>query len=102
MLFLGTPFCGSSAANWGDRIRAIFNFVNDTNKYSLSDSKRQPETLQTLDEAFPAVLRKRDRSKNTEDRIEAVFFYETLNIWDICKPRYIHRLDLNYGFFFFS
>jgi len=78
MLFLGTPFCGSSSAGWADKIRSIVNIVHDTNKFSLGDLKKQSETLRTLGEAFPAVLRKRNQSSNTDKRIEIVFFYEAL------------------------
>ncbi|KAH8669660.1 hypothetical protein BGZ60DRAFT_528133 [Tricladium varicosporioides] len=79
LIFLGTPFRGSSVAKPAEIARRILEvFGVNTQQHTLKllgvDSKR----LDKLTRAFPEVLNKRRTSKNPEYRIEAFFFYKTL------------------------
>lgn len=76
VVFLGTPFRGSSVADWAERLRRIVNVFYDTNAASFTDLRLKSETLRGLGEAFPDVLRK--RLESSKERIEVAFFNEQL------------------------
>ncbi|EXA29670.1 hypothetical protein FOVG_18861 [Fusarium oxysporum f. sp. pisi HDV247] len=79
MIFLGTPFRGSSAAKPAEIARRILDFFGiDTQQHTLKLLGVDSERLDELTRAFPNVLNKRRTSKDPKDRIEAFFFYETL------------------------
>ncbi|KNB18330.1 hypothetical protein FOXG_16018 [Fusarium oxysporum f. sp. lycopersici 4287] len=79
MIFLGTPFKGSSAAKPADIARRILEFFGiDTQEHTLKLLGVDSERLDELTRAFPNVLNKRRTSKDPKDKIEAFFFYETL------------------------
>ncbi|RKK63859.1 hypothetical protein BFJ69_g16852 [Fusarium oxysporum] len=79
MIFLGTPFQGSSAAKPAEIARRILKFFGiDTQEHTLKLLGVDSERLDELTKAFPNVLNKRRTSKDPKDRIEAFFFYETL------------------------
>ncbi|KAI3572864.1 Alpha/Beta hydrolase protein [Fusarium oxysporum f. sp. albedinis] len=79
MIFLGTPFRGSSAAKPAEIARRILEFVGiDTQQHTLKLLGVDSDRLNELTRAFPNVLNKRRTSKDPKDRIEAFFFYETL------------------------
>lgn len=83
MVFLGTPFRGSNAAKWTENIRKIVRVLYDTNEANAKDLQKESETLRILGDAFPSVLRKRDLSGNTEERIGTAFFYEQLKTYNV-------------------
>ncbi|KAL5600869.1 hypothetical protein FOVSG1_006899 [Fusarium oxysporum f. sp. vasinfectum] len=79
IIFLGTPFQGSSAAKPAEIARRILKFFGiDTQEHTLKLLGVDSERLDELTKAFPNVLNKRRTSKDPKDRIEAFFFYETL------------------------
>nr|RBQ92237.1 hypothetical protein FVER53263_11728 [Fusarium verticillioides] len=79
MVFLGTPFRGSSVARPAEVVRRVLGlFRIDTQQQTLKLLGVDSERLDELTRAFPQVLNKRRSSKDIEDRIEAFFFYETL------------------------
>lgn len=81
VVFLGTPFRGSSVADWAERVRRIVNVFYDTNATSFTDLRLKSETLRRLGEAFPDVLRK--RLESSKERIEVAFFNEQLKTHSI-------------------
>ncbi|VZI02176.1 unnamed protein product [Fusarium fujikuroi] len=85
MIFLGTPFRGSSVAKPAEVVRRVLNlFKVDTQQQTLKLLGVDSERLDELTRAFPEVLNKRRSSKDTNYRIEAFFFYETLKTrWGI-------------------
>jgi len=81
MIFLGTPFRGSSTARPAEIARSILQFVGvDTQERTLKLLGVDSERLDELTQAFTDILDRRRTSKKLEDRIQAFFFYETLKI----------------------
>ncbi|KAG4282361.1 hypothetical protein FPRO06_09034 [Fusarium proliferatum] len=79
MVFLGTPFRGSSVAKPAEVVRRVLDlFRVDTQQQTLKLLGVDSERLDELTRAFPQVLNKRRSSKDIQHRIEAFFFYETL------------------------
>ncbi|KAF5609139.1 ribonuclease p mrp [Fusarium pseudoanthophilum] len=79
MVFLGTPFRGSSAARPAEIVRRVLHlFRVDTQRQTLKLLGVDSERLGELTRAFPQVLNKRRSSNEIDRRIEAFFFYETL------------------------
>ncbi|KAG9499311.1 hypothetical protein J7337_010131 [Fusarium musae] len=79
MVFLGTPFRGSSAAKPAEAVRRVLQlFTVDTQRETLKLLGVDSERLGELNRAFPQVLNKRRSSNDINHRIEASFFYETL------------------------
>ncbi|KAF5577876.1 ribonuclease p mrp [Fusarium pseudocircinatum] len=77
MVFLGTPFRGSSVAKLAEAVRKVLGlFGVDTQEQTLKLLGVDSERLGELTRAFPQVLNKRRSSKDIEHRIEAFFFYE--------------------------
>ncbi|KAG5744212.1 hypothetical protein H9Q69_011001 [Fusarium xylarioides] len=85
MVFLGTPFRGSSAAKPAEAIRRVLQlFKVDTQRQTLKLLGVDSERLSELNRAFPQVLNKRRSSKDIDHRIEVFFFYETLKTsWSV-------------------
>lgn len=85
MIFLGTPFRGSSVAKPAEVVRRVLNlFKVDTQQQTLKLLGVDSERLDELTRAFPEILNKRRSSKDTNYRIDAFFFYETLKTkWGI-------------------
>ena len=79
MIFLGTPFRGSSAAKWAEIARKVLKvFAVNTQEHTLKLLGVDSERLDELVRAFSDVLGKRRMSQDPEGRIETFFFYETL------------------------
>ncbi|KAK2929023.1 Alpha/Beta hydrolase fold [Fusarium oxysporum f. sp. vasinfectum] len=79
MVFLGTPFRGSSVARPAEVVRRVLDlFRIDTQQQTLKLLGVDSERLDELTRAFPQVLNKLRSSKDIDRRIEAFFFYETL------------------------
>ncbi|KAF5597596.1 ribonuclease p mrp [Fusarium subglutinans] len=85
MVFLGTPFRGSSVAKFAEVVRRVLGlFKVDTQQQTLKLLGVDSERLDELTRAFPQVLNKRISSKDIDHRIEVFFFYETLKTrWGI-------------------
>ncbi|KAJ4047520.1 hypothetical protein NW761_007423 [Fusarium oxysporum] len=85
IIFLGTPFRGSSVAKPAEVVRRVLDlFGVDTQQQTLKLLGVDSERLDELTRAFPQVLNKRRSSKDIDRRIEAFFFYETLKTsWGI-------------------
>ncbi|KAL5597221.1 hypothetical protein FOBRF1_011014 [Fusarium oxysporum] len=85
IIFLGTPFRGSSVAKPAEVVRRVLDFFGvDTQQQTLKLLGVDSERLDELTRAFPQVLNKRRSSKDIDRRIEAFFFYETLKTsWGI-------------------
>jgi hypothetical protein len=104
MVFLGTPFRGSSAAKPAEAVRRVLQlFKVDTQRQTLKLLGVDSERLGELNRAFPQVLNKRRSSKDIDHQIEASFFYETLKtswgvgsvqVWHLpFKPHPSHGTD---------
>lgn len=78
MIFLATPFAGSNLAKWGEIVRRIFDVVKKTDQKTLKTLQENSHDLKELGMAFPEVIRKRNRTVN---RVEIMFFYETLDTY---------------------
>jgi len=110
MVFLGTPFRGSSAAKPAEAVRRVLQlFKVDTQRETLKLLGVDSERLGELSRTFPQVLNKRRSSKDIDHRIEASFFYETLKtswgigsvqVWYLpFKPHPSHGTDTEIGAF---
>ncbi|KAK8137258.1 hypothetical protein PG984_005198 [Apiospora sp. TS-2023a] len=78
LVFLGTPFKGSKAANLAEVARKILQSCGiDTQKNTLKLLGVDSDRLSELTRAFANVLNKRRSSKQPSDAIDATFFYET-------------------------
>ena len=79
LIFFGTPFRGSKGAQPAENARKILSaFGVNTQEKTLKLLGVDSERLTGLNTAFSETMRKRYTSNNPEDRIEAMFFYETL------------------------
>jgi hypothetical protein len=76
MIFLGTPFGGSSAAKWGNLVRRVFNVLKRTDGNTLQTLIPDSHDLKTLRNAFPDVVKKRNESTDPSEKIGIVFFFE--------------------------
>ncbi|KAI1770758.1 hypothetical protein F4818DRAFT_252459 [Hypoxylon cercidicola] len=84
LVFLGTPFKGSSPAWLADVARKILKlFGVNTQDHTLKLLGVDSERLDELTRAFPELLNKRRMSRKPEDKIEAFFYYETLKTQSI-------------------
>jgi len=75
MIFFGTPFRGSSAAEYGGIIKKILKVLWGANLGLLSSLSKKSEKLKTLIEAFPDVLRARESAASP---VGLMFFVEEL------------------------
>lgn len=79
MIFLGTPFRGSTAAKPAEIARRILRvFGVNTQEHTLRLLGVDSDKLNDLNMAFAETMRKRLISKEPEDKVVAFFFYETL------------------------
>jgi protein SERAC1 len=79
MIFLGTPFRGSTLAKPAEIARRILSvFGVNTQESTLKLLGVDSERLKILNVEFPEAMRKRISSKKPDDKIDAVFFYETM------------------------
>ncbi|KAI1462621.1 Alpha/Beta hydrolase protein [Annulohypoxylon moriforme] len=79
MIFLGTPFRGSSSARLAEVARKIVKlFGINTQEHTLKLLGVDSERLDELTRSFAEHLNKRRVSRDPKDRIEAFFYYETL------------------------
>jgi len=79
MIFLGTPFRGSIPAGPAESARRILELLGvDTQEHTLKLLGVDSDRLNELTRAFANLLNNRRSSRDTNDKIEAFFFYETL------------------------
>jgi len=79
LIFLGTPFQGSSAASLGENVRKILKLLTaSTQQHTLELLTTDSQRLRQLVRSFADILNKRRMSQEEENRIEAFFCYETL------------------------
>ncbi|KAN0073090.1 Peptidase S8/S53 domain containing protein [Elaphomyces granulatus] len=82
MIFLGTPFRGSSAMKLAEIASRILRFFGvDIQQHALKRIGADSEHLDELTKVFLDVLNKRKASKDPESKIEVFFFYETMTTW---------------------
>ena len=78
LIFFGTPFRGSKGAQPAETARRILSTLGvNTQEKTLKLLGVDSERLNGLNAAFQETIRKRYTSKKPEDKIEAIFFYET-------------------------
>ena len=91
MIFFGTPFRGSKGAQSAEIARKILSaFGVNTQEKTLKLLGVDSERLTGLNAAFQETIRKRYTSNKPEDKIEAMFFYETLHTYGGMVSRQIH------------
>ena len=79
LIFFGTPFRGSKGAQPAEVARKILSvFRVNTQEKTLKLLGVDSERLNGLNAAFQETMRKRHTSNKPEEKIEAMFFYETL------------------------
>ena len=79
IIFFGTPFRGSKSAQPAEIARKIFSaFGGKTQEKTLKLLGVDSETLDNLNTAFQETMRRRNSSDKPEDKVHAMFFYETL------------------------
>ena len=88
LIFFGTPFRGSKGAQPADMARKILSaFGVNTQERTLKLLGVNSERLNELNVAFQETMRKRYASTKPEDKIDAMFFYETLKTHGIMVSR---------------
>lgn len=75
IIFLGTPFEGSSKAKWGNRALKILDMLNTTHKEDVKDLEERSAKLVSINTAFQKFLKARDRSES-RDFLEVACFFE--------------------------
>lgn len=76
VVFLGTPFEGSSKAKWGSRALKILDWISTTHKEDIKDLEERSAKLISITTAFQKFLKARDRSESREFVEVACFFEE--------------------------
>lgn len=76
VIFLGTPFEGSSKAKWGSRALKILDLFSTTHKDDIKDLEERSAKLMSINDAFQKFLKTRDRSEAGEIVEVACFFEE--------------------------
>ncbi|ORY19555.1 Alpha/Beta hydrolase protein [Clohesyomyces aquaticus] len=81
MLFLGTPFYGSSIAKWGEAVRRIFDVIRrDSDRNTLKNLQQDSQELKPLRDGFPETIRKRNQS---DAKVAVVFCYELFKTYGV-------------------
>ena len=79
VIFFGTPFRGSKGVQPVEIARKVLSaFGVNTQEKTLKLLGVDSERLSVLNTAFQETMRKRYTSDKPEDKIDAMFFYETL------------------------
>lgn len=76
VIFLGTPFEGSSKAKWGARALKMLDWIGTTHKEDIKDLEERSAKLASINTAFQKFLKARDRSESREFVEVACFFEE--------------------------
>ena len=75
VVFLGTPFEGSSKAKWAGRALKVLDWVSTTHKEDVKDLEERSAKLMNINDAFQKFLKARDRSE-TGQFVEVACFFE--------------------------
>jgi hypothetical protein len=75
IIFLGTPFEGSSKAKWAGRAVKVLDWVSTTHKEDVQDLQERSAKLMNINDAFQKLLKARDRSE-TRQFVEIACFFE--------------------------
>lgn len=75
IVFLGTPFEGSSKAKWARRGLKVLDWVSTTHKEDVKDLEERSAKLVGINDAFQKLLKARDRSE-ARQFIEVACFFE--------------------------
>ncbi|KAF9893431.1 hypothetical protein FE257_010743 [Aspergillus nanangensis] len=75
IIFLGTPFEGSSKAKWATRALNMLDWISTTHKEDINDLQERSARLIDINHDFQKFLKARDRSKNTQF-VEVACFFE--------------------------
>jgi len=88
VIFLGTPFEGSSKAKWGSRALRILDLVSTTQKDDTKDLEERSARLVSIYDAFQKLLKKRDRSES-RNFLEVACFFEQYGMYIAGKKTFI-------------
>jgi pimeloyl-ACP methyl ester carboxylesterase len=75
VVFLGTPFEGSSKAKWAGRALRMLDWVSTTHKEDVKDLEERSAKLMSINDAFQKFLKARDRSE-ARRFVEVACFFE--------------------------
>ncbi|KAI9763799.1 MAG: hypothetical protein M1839_006309 [Geoglossum umbratile] len=75
VVFLGTPFEGSSKAKWAGRALKVLDWASTTHKEDVKDLEERSAKLMNINDAFQKFLKARDRSE-TGQFVEVACFFE--------------------------
>lgn len=84
IVFLGTPFEGSSKSKWAGRALKILDWISTTQKEDVKDLEERSAKLMSINEAFQKFLKARDRSE-TRQFVEVACFFEQYAIYKAGK-----------------
>ncbi|KAF2476197.1 putative ribonuclease p/mrp subunit [Lindgomyces ingoldianus] len=75
VVFLGTPFEGTSKAKWAGRALKVLDWVSTTHKEDVKDLEERSANLTNINDTFQKFLKARDRSE-TGQFVEVACFFE--------------------------
>ncbi|CAO2649496.1 Nn.00g068810.m01.CDS01 [Neocucurbitaria sp. VM-36] len=75
VIFLGTPFEGSSKAKWAGRALRILDYISTTHKDDVKDLEERSAKLMNINHEFQKFLKTRDRSE-TRQFVEIACYFE--------------------------
>lgn len=84
IVFLGTPFEGSSKAKWAGRALKVLDWVGTVHKEDVKDLEERSAKLMSVNESFQKFLKARDRSE-TGQFVEVACFFEQYAIYKAGK-----------------
>jgi hypothetical protein len=84
VIFLGTPFEGSSKAKWALRALKVLDMVGKTYKGNVKDLEERSTKLSSISEAFQKFVKARDRSESRHF-VEIACFFEQCAMYKTSK-----------------
>lgn len=80
VIFLGTPFEGSSKAKWASRALTLLNLVSTTQRENTKDLEERSAKLAEINDAFQKFIKLRDRS-GPGSYLELACFFEQYGMY---------------------
>jgi hypothetical protein len=78
IVFMGTPHCGASLADWAVVGSKFLRYLRTTNRKTLEILQPESEVMARIRQEFHTMLRCRDQGKTTE--IQIICFFEELPV----------------------
>jgi hypothetical protein len=86
VIFLGTPFEGSSKAKWASRALKVLAWVSTTHTEDVKDLEERSAKLMNINDSFHKFLKDRDRSESRQF-VEVACFFEQYPMYNLAGQK---------------